>query len=142
MDFYDVSTAPSILLGSYSGNTLPDPLICYTNRVKVVFVSDNFLNAEGFRVLWDASGTGIVEEQAGVKVYPNPASDLIHVDFDDPKESCEVVLYDMVGNVQYRQTLSMGNRVEIPVKQLTNGLYIMSLCDGEHTTYRKIMVKH
>lgn len=142
LDFYDVSTAPSILLGSYSGNTLPDPLICYTNRVKVVFVSDNFLNAEGFRVLWDASGTGIVEEQAGVKVYPNPASDLIHVDFDDPKESCEVVLYDMVGNVQYRQTLSMGNRVEIPVKQLTNGLYIMSLRDGEHTTYRKIMVKH
>ena len=142
LDFYDLNTLPSTLLGTYSGSTLPNPVTYNTNRIKVVFVSDNYLNGEGFKVQWNSSGVGIMEGPTGVSVYPNPASDAINVDFYEPMEVCEAVLYDMVGNVLYKQTLSMGNRMEIPVKQLTNGLYILSLSDGQHSKYQKIMVKH
>lgn len=142
LDFYDLTTYPTTLLGSYSGNTLPDPISYYQSRIKVVFASDNYLNAGGFRVLWSTPESGVSEVTNGVKVYPNPASDVVNVDFSDPMETCEVVLYDMVGNVQYRQTLSMEKHMEIPVKQLTNGLYILSMSDGKLTTHQKIMVKH
>lgn len=142
LDFYDLSTYPTTLLVSYSGNSIPAPMTYYSNRMKVVFVSDNYLNGDGFKVLWNVSGTGVTEGPTGVNVYPNPADDAINVDFYENLDGCEVILYDMVGNVQYRQSSSMEKRMVIPVKQLANGLYILSLSDGQHTQYQKIVVKH
>jgi hypothetical protein len=143
LDFYDMSTYPTTLMGSFSGNTIPAPATYYSNRIKVVFVSDNYLYGEGFKVLWNASGTGIQESNmSGVSLYPNPASDVFCVLFEDEVEDCEITLYDMVGNVQYRQIYEGGGKVDIPVSQLSNGLYVLSLNNGQQTTYKKIVVKH
>ena len=143
LDFYDITTVPAVLLDSYSGSMPPAQVTYDRNRIKVSFVSDNYLNGEGFKVLWSSSGTGIQESNmAGVSVYPNPASDAFCVLFEDEVEDCEITLFDMVGNVQYRQIYEGGGRVDIPVSQLSNGLYVLSLNNGQQTTYKKIVVKH
>jgi len=143
LDIYDLTNAPSVLLGSFSGNTIPDPVTYYVNRIKVVFVSDNYLHGDGFKVYWNISGVGVQENSMdGVRVYPNPASNLFTILFEEDVEECEIVLYDMVGNVQYSQKYAGNGRLDIPVNQLANGLYLLSLNNGRQTSYKKIVVRH
>ena len=113
------------------------------NRIKVVFVSDNYLHGDGFKVYWDVSGVGVEESSmTGVSVYPNPASDLFTILFEEEAEACEIVLYDMVGTAHYRQKHAGGGRLDIPVNQLSDGLYLLSLNNGRQTSYKKIVVRH
>lgn len=142
LDFYNMATYPYELLGSYSGSTLPNPITYYANKIQVSFVSDNYLNAQGFKVLWSSSGTGIGELGTDVSVYPNPASDFLHITLAEPIDGVHVVLYDMVGKAVFAQEYGQENLIEVPVAGLPEGLYVLSMESGPRHTYQKIVVKH
>lgn len=142
LDFYNMKSYPHTLLGSFSGNNLPAPITCYTNQILVRFISDNYLNDQGFRVSWLASGTGIETQDMNTTLYPNPASDKVRVTFKENVNHCKVFLYDMVGNIVYAQDFQGSNEIEIPVNQLSNGIYMLSMQHDGQTFHRKILVNH
>lgn len=142
LDFYNMATYPYTLLGSFSGSTNPGVITYNHNRIQVSFVSDNYMNANGFKVLWSSSGTGIGELGTDVSVYPNPASDVLHVTFTEPLDRIHVVLYDMVGKAVFVQVYDYADLIEIPVSKLTDGLYMLSMESSGRHTYQKIVVKH
>ncbi|MCR4872206.1 MAG: C10 family peptidase, partial [Bacteroidales bacterium] len=142
LDFYEMSSYPYTLLDSYSGSDNPGTVTYYSNRIQVNFYSDNYLNASGFRVLWSSSGTGIEDFNSEMSVYPNPASDMLHVAAKNALDQCVVTLYDMVGQAVFVQEYSNTESIEIPVRHLTNGLYLLSLESGGRTIHQKIVVEH
>ena len=93
-------------------------------------------------MLWSSSGTGIGELGTDVSVYPNPASDLLHITLAEPIDGVRVVLYDMVGKAVFVQDYGQENLIEVPVAGLPEGLYVLSMESGSRHTYQKIMVKH
>ena len=142
LDFYDISTFPAELIVSYSGNTLPEPLIYHSGKVRIKFISDNYLNDSGFRLTWSADGTGIDNRDIPVSVYPNPASETIHVTFARSMEDGEVAVRNIIGKTIFTQSFSNTESITFPVHQLPEGIYILSITSGKDTFHKKIIVKH
>lgn len=142
LEFHNMATYPYELLGSFTGSNNPGTVTYYASKIQVTFTSDNNLNAAGFKVLWTTSGTGIEDFGSEVSVYPNPASDVLHITLSDPLEHSVVTLYNMVGQAVYAQGYDNTGSLEIPVHQLTDGLYLLSMESGGRTLHQKIMIQH
>ena len=142
LDFYNLASSPNELLASYSGNSLPEPLTLNISKIRVHFVSDNYLNAQGFKVRWSTSQAGIEEFCTSTNVYPNPAADVLHVVLGEMLDECHVSLFDAVGNAVYAQAFSLADRMDIPVQHLPNGIYVMHLESQGRTMHQKIVISH
>lgn len=142
LDFYDISSSPYMLIARYTGNTLPDPLVCEDSRIKVKFISDNYLNAGGFKINWTTSGTGVEDRLFPATLYPNPASEAVHLSFSNPLEQCEVSVRNIIGETIFSQTYDNTNHLSIPVSKLPNGIYLLSIDSEKETYHKKFMVKH
>lgn len=142
LDFYDISTLPETFLAQYSGNDLPSPLVCTTSRVRVRFVSDNYLNGQGFLVRWSASGVGIDDWNTTLPIYPNPATNLLHVTLPEDFDQCTISICNMVGDIVFSKTYFAENIVEIPVNQLSNGIYILKAESHDQSLHKKIVIQH
>ena len=62
-----------------------------------------------------------------VKLYPNPTSDFIQIDFDKPLKS--ISIFDMNGQLQYFETTNGTERID--VQYLASGTYILVGLDKE-----------
>ena len=142
LEFYDMATYPYELLGSFTGNENPGTVTYYASKIQVAFNSDNYLNAAGFKVLWSASDVGIEDFVTEMSVLPNPASDILHITLSEPLDHSVVTLYNMVGQAVFAQGYDNADRIEIPVNQLTNGIYVLSMESGGRTLHQKIVIRH
>jgi sugar lactone lactonase YvrE len=75
-------------------------------------------------------GVAGVQPIARLSVYPDPASDELHI--DNVQSACNYVLYNAVGAAVRRGTLSIGDNV-IGRQQLPAGLYLLGI-DGPSGT--------
>lgn len=141
LDFYDLSHSMEHI-AQYTGNTLPEPLVCYTSKVRVRFISDNYLNGSGFVVRWAGSGVGVEEWDTPTALYPNPASETLHLLLPDGYDHCAVTIYNMVGGVVFTQTYDVAGAVDIPVQGLANGVYLLHAESGGKALHKKIVVRH
>ena len=142
LDFYDISVIPHTLIASYSGNTLPEPLVCNKSKIKVRFLADNYLNASGFRITWSASGTGIENRNVPATLYPNPASETVHLSFAQPLDKCEVSIRNIIGQNLFTQSYDDASIIEIPVNKLPNGIYLLSVSSKGESLHKKFIVQH
>lgn len=142
LEFYDIATYPYELLGSFTGNENPGTVTYYVSKIQVAFNSDNYLNAAGFKVLWSASDVGIEDFVTEMSVLPNPASDILHITLSEPLDHSVVTLYNMVGQAVFAQEYDNADHIEIPVNQLTNGIYVLSMESGGRTLHQKIVIRH
>lgn len=142
LDFYDASTYPQLLIARYTGNSLPGPLTYSSSRIRVNFISDNYLNASGFKINWLASGTGIEDRNLSATLYPNPASDIIYLSFSNPLDQCEVFVRNIIGETIISQTYDNADNLRIPVSKWPNGIYIISVNSKKGTWHKKFIVKH
>ena len=141
LDFKNLVTGEVI---SYTGNTLPAPITFYVSNVRVNFVSDNYLNAGGFRVLWTSSLAGVEDFCDGTSLYPNPASDIVHLSLPEDLDQCDIIIYNVSGQTVYsQQYVSVEKNIEIPVRQLSNGVYTLRIESNDgRTLHKKIMIMH
>jgi len=70
-----------------------------------------------------------------IKIYPNPASTLIHIDFDAYAEN-KMQWLSLTGSVLYEQTLLLDkNLVEVP--DLPNGIYFIQVNDANNQIIKR-----
>lgn len=72
-----------------------------------------------------------------VKVYPNPAKDILHIDLPSEVKNFKVEVTDMNG----RLVLNKENETKLNVSGLSRGAYVVSLKSGEQTAVRKILIE-
>lgn len=99
------------------------------------------------RIWYNVSPSFSVEEiveDYSINVFPNPATDIITVDYDlDANENGSFEILNLVGNKVYSQNLD-GNdgSVEVSVKSFASGIYFYVLKNkGEVLTTRKMVVR-
>ena len=67
-----------------------------------------------------------------VKVYPNPFSKQVTFEFENKKaDKFNILLYDMIGNLVYRENNIIGERISINRRDMKPGIYIYKLRSGE-----------
>lgn len=143
LGFYDLTGNSNELLGEFSGsNPPPAQITYYSDKIAVRFFSDNDLNAQGFYIPWFATSTGIANTDLNTTLYPNPATNVLHISFNEPVDNCVTTLYDMVGNLVFTQSFQQELNIEIPVHQLPNGIYLLSLKNGDRILHKKIIINH
>lgn len=147
LDFYDVSSFPRVLIASYTGSTIPSPITLYHNKVMLNFVSDNYLNRDGFALSWLADSiTPAVESISDfnsdqLTIYPNPTSGLLYLKISEPLENGVVTLYDLAGRQVYTQKgdFSTDNSIKLDVNSLPSGFYTVVLQNNTSIWKRKLL---
>lgn len=125
-----------------SGTIPPNQSITHTLTSTILPVNLKYACAEVF-ITGDANTfdnrecTNLENEITFVQPYPNPASDIIYLDWINQNlESIQVIIYNSTGQAVLNQTYSnllQGlNQVEINVSQLTPGIYLASYSTGNN----------
>ncbi|MBQ0788490.1 MAG: T9SS type A sorting domain-containing protein [Oceanihabitans sp.] len=77
----------------------------------------------------------LVPERVKLSVYPNPASDVIHISASFPVD--KIALYDVMGKL----VLSSTNTKQIQVNTLNTGMYLLKIYANQQTITRKVIIE-
>lgn len=99
-------------------------------------------NFDDFTVSINALTTGathLIENPVGVKVYPSPASDFIHVAMQEDTKAI-AGLYDMAGRLVEKEIFTQKNNI-LNVSGLSPGIYHLSILAGDKSYNVKVLVR-
>lgn len=79
--------------------------------------------------------TGIAETHSGISaVYPNPASDVLSVQFSHTISNGSLEVFDQLGRVLQSENKLNGTTTTLSIGSLPPGIYLLRLRDGDHTS--------
>jgi hypothetical protein len=86
------------------------------------------------------SGAGLNDNPLGlVQMYPNPAQDLVYIDFKNLSENGLIEILDVNGKILSQTTGLAGQINTVGIAQLANGLYHVRMsANGQQFTQRLI----
>ncbi len=141
LNVYDLSQHNQ-LAASFSGHNLPDPVTFYTNKIRVSFISDNYLHGDGFLIHWEADSPNAIEEHTrdnNLTLTPNPANNFVTI--YHAKDNTSIQIIDLSGKVIKASTSNSTSTV-MNVGDLKNGIYMVRIMDSNSSTTKKLVVTH
>lgn len=81
--------------------------------------------------------TNIGEPDATSRIFPNPASNYVHIESVQP---VQVAIVDVNG-ILVKETTNEAKQHSIPVYDLPSGIYIARISDGKGISIRKVLVQ-
>lgn len=148
IDLYDATTTPPTLWKRYDVNTPPELGVQFFpyQKLKVTFVSDNFMQGEGFMLdYWAHLG---IENHSGlqnVSYSPNPASDMVTIKFateEAQQVMCKIV--DMTGKVIISQLFNHNGgefSESLNLSDVAAGMYIIHIETSKGNFSGKILIQ-
>jgi len=103
-------------------------------------VTDEKVSIDYIRLGEAAVTSNEVINSADVKVFPNPAKDLLNVEVN-LNEVANVQLVDLTGKVVATQTVSNQGTAKFNTANLSSGLYIVSIQTANGVVTQKVLVK-
>jgi hypothetical protein len=137
----------SVQIGEFSGNQIPDAIEATSGTMFITWSTSSAINMQGWEAYFSVDNVGIHEEAAvkDLEVYPNPASENIHVSFQVEKESSVMIrLVTLTGQVVYAEEHKEFSGIynqEVNVSALTAGMYFMEIKTSTGTSSKKIMIR-
>jgi hypothetical protein len=139
-----------VVLGSYGDGGATDDLIISTAGVSEVQTSYYFdmtdllwyytTSTPMVRMNFDPSvGVNEVEDNLGLRVFPNPANEVINISLNK-EVSASLSLLDVSGKVVRTQALN-GISTSINTASLNSGVYFVTINDGTSVSTQKVVIK-
>ena len=75
----------------------------------------------------------------GVKIYPNPVKDILHVRMEN-KGNYEIYIFDLTGKELYRRSID-GDRWDVDMRNYRSGFYLISIVDRENKRMTSIKIQ-
>ncbi len=114
-------------------------LTCKYDNDELVFVTSNSM-FDGCLPL-DTGLDPELRNGSKIRLYPNPASDVLHVDIDPSLlPATEIIIYNIRG-VALKHLHLQGYQHTINLGDLNKGLYFVSINNGPHRLRHKIVIK-
>ena len=95
-------------------------------------------NGTVYKVIETTAGT-VSFASAKLRLYPNPATDVLNVDIQGGTFPLEARIYDLSGKLLNQSTISSAQS-SISLAGLSTGLYLTEITDGTATVRQKVMV--
>lgn len=135
------------VLADLTGNSIPTDITCNSGQMLVFFKSFDNLCAQGFSASYTSSN-GINDSYQGLaltKVFPNPADEVLHLEFVSEDES-EIILsiHDLQGRILFQKTrkTTAGIQTEtLNTSELPGGIFILKITTNQNTINHKIILE-
>lgn len=113
-----------------------DPVYVLNVGKAAVGALQHFAVASTSSNLLGTNETSVQKSGEAIKVYPNPAKDLVTVEFQEKVKHFKVEVNDMAGNT----VLSLENQEKINTSGLTNGAYTFTITTDKGNATKKIII--
>jgi hypothetical protein len=150
VSIYDASNSQLLATysGQYSPGNMPDPVFAASGELFITFQSDGAYNGPGWTAEWEIGNIGVDEQNESfnnLKVYPNPANNLLNISFSlDETQSFDIKLLSVTGEVVYVESTNefSGNYVNtIDLSEIAKGVYFLNLTNNKGTVNKKVIIK-
>jgi hypothetical protein len=90
----------------------------------------------------------IDQDSRQLAVFPNPAKDLIHINYQSAKSQANtnLVVYDMLGRMMLKKPMIIReglNEMSLSLENMANGIYLLVIEDpNERIMSRSFMIRH
>jgi aminopeptidase N len=124
-----------VLDNTYNGQSFTvDPGFVPEN---IVFDPDRWLISRNNQVI---IGIGEVDAESRIKVFPNPATELVFIESQLPIDAVTFIATDgkMSKAIEFNQT--HGHLYQVDVKSLDAGLWVVRVQVGEQVVHKKVMI--
>ncbi|HEY3371509.1 MAG TPA: glycosyl hydrolase [Prolixibacteraceae bacterium] len=113
--------------------------LCAWNKIQ--FKSAYVINAGDFNIT--ANENTLPQEQPGISIYPNPATNYVTISIHDEKLSGEVMLtmFDLSGKMIYQSEMGKHKSLRIFTGDLIKGLYMLKISDHQDTLCGKLVIQ-
>ena len=83
------------------------------------------------------NGISSISEAEAVKIYPNPAQDMINILFADNPKKYEIKMTDAMGRTILETAYNF-----VDVHNIPEGIYLLNIATEKYTLVRKVVVTH
>ncbi len=134
-------------IAQFSGIDIPGPVTATSGSMFITWTTNQSNNFQGWEAYYEVDNVGINEQAAvsNLVVYPNPASEKIHLSFRvEEKSQLQISLLNITGQTVYsvEQPAFTGlYQQDISVDFLPAGVYLLEIKTPAGITNRKIMVR-
>lgn len=115
------------VLGEFKGNQLPPVLYSGNGTMTITLKTTATAHAQGFKCNYRTSPVSVADiSKPDIMLFPNPAKDFITI--AGAEYDCEVIVFDLHGRRVYSSIQqAQGGYIVVPVHQLSNGMYLLSI---------------
>jgi hypothetical protein len=129
-----------------SGNSIPAPIEATSGSMFVVWHANESNNFQGWEAWYEVDNVGIHEGSSvtNLEVYPNPATEEIHIRFRvEEKSQLKIRMVNLTGqpvySLEYHEFTGIYQQ-DISVSSLPSGFYILEINTMAGTTNKKILI--
>ena len=144
LEVYDIDAGE--LLGRFSGNEIPESVLCPSGKMMLLFNTDGTITSDGWEVEYISNITEIekLDNIKNVLIYPNPTENylIIKVDASDDMDAV-LSLSSLTGQevMSEKWAISSGsNSKQLNIKDLPTGIYIVRLQTNDGIIVRKAVI--
>lgn len=135
---YDWGT--QAMLGTFSGNQLPPTLTAHSGSMYLEFTSDAEIRSQGWAANYAASAAGIQTLSSQyVSVWPNPATDVLFWQSQNPSDQWIIELYDIQGHLISNE-IKAGNQGSLSTSALEKGMYYLKMRSEKGVTTKRVII--
>jgi hypothetical protein len=141
---FDPTTSPSTLLGTYTGNSIPQDITVYNGQMMIIFTSDGTNTDDGWEVTYSSS-IGLKEpDETSFIISPNPSATGIfvvtHPAFESP---LRIRITDAGGREVCPPMNSAGGESQtiLNLDSFRSGMYIIEFSCPANTIRKKLVIK-
>lgn len=80
-------------------------------------------------------------ENNKLQLYPNPATNELHVQLDDVTADHKIAIYNTLGSLLYESNQLSNSNNSINISQLNSGIYFVQITDSENRVFQKRLIK-
>ena len=80
------------------------------------------------------------EEKNGIKIFPNPANEILNITFPDNYTDTKFLLYDINGKIIKNVSYTNSDNLSIDLSDISKGIYFLKLIYNKSTVVRKVVV--
>ncbi len=142
---YDPSKSPSVLLATYSGSNIPQPVVSTSGEMMVIFQTDPINTKSGWEAYY-ISGASVgldeIDMDNSISLYPNPVSEQLNIRFDIPLRNVVISVYSIEGRLIEQQSVNTQKQITLSTAQLEEGYYVVKIQSDKGITAKSFIVKH
>ncbi len=144
---YDPTPTPSLLLASFTGQSIPTPVVSSSGKMMVIFNTNQSQVESGWTahyVTGPSVGFTETKSMSSIKVFPNPSTSRIYLKNQDavnPLKSVSIFSLEgkILENVDFR--FVSASLIEMYVQHLAAGFYLLKIETSEGFEMQKVMIE-
>lgn len=123
----------------------PDSMYTYLYNWTSFSTSADYITKYYYETYDDTTGTStptatpVVTKENGFHLYPNPSSDIVHVQLDAASSGFELEMHNLAGQLVLRQRSPNTNCV-IDMRSFCNGVYVLTISDNKNQTSKAVQI--